>query len=352
MTVVYYVILSASRIANASRVDQSGSDDGDVIDWVKANEFILATLVSTSKGPIDRQYRLHWRNVTDGGSFAEVASTGQVKWAAAADTVLVDGTTLTSGNKLCSTVVGTWQDGMENEEDNLLPDATTYSLADEYYSEFQWGLSLDDALDGKQYEFELYDVTEGTVIATCLAQITTEVLLCIPQTNSRIADSSASWQDACDVDIINWVKTNEFILSSYSNGGGGGNYNFKLQWKEAGGSFADVAVDTEICWGTGTVLVDGNTVASAAGCLTSTESEENEGNNAAILDTMGASDIGEIQWALGFGSGAQDDTIYEFQLVNIDDTLSEVCSCSIRTQAGAYVYTGKGINRGINRGIL
>jgi hypothetical protein len=177
MGTVYYVILSASRIANSNRADQSGSDDGNVVDWVKANEIILATLVGTSKGPIARQYRLHWRNVTDGGSFAEVAhSGGEIEWALNSETVLSDGNSLPPGSFLCTaTPEPAIQNGLENAEDNILPDGTTYSLADEYYTEFQWALSLDNALDGKQYEFELYDVTEGTVIGSILAQITTYI---------------------------------------------------------------------------------------------------------------------------------------------------------------------------------
>lgn len=175
MGTIYYINLTASRIANSSREDQSGSDDGNVIDWPKANEIILCIQIGTSKGPIARAYRLHWRNVTDEGSFVEVAhSGGQIEWATATETVLEDGTTLGSGNKLCSgTPEPNWQDGLENEEDNLLPDFGNFILVDEYYTEFQWGLSLDNALDGKQYEFELYDITETTVIGTCLAQITT-----------------------------------------------------------------------------------------------------------------------------------------------------------------------------------
>jgi hypothetical protein len=173
---------------------------------------------------------------------------------------------------------------------------------------------------------------------------------CVPQTDSRIADDTVSWQAACDGDIADWVKTNEFILSTWAIGGDDGNKSFKLQWKESGGSFVDVGADTEIKYGTGTSLVDGDDVGTSAACLSSTVSEENEGDNAAQLDVMGSSDVGEIQWALGFGSGAQDGVTYEFQLVNISDTLQEICSCSITTfSIGGYTI---GINRGINRGVL
>ena len=347
----YFVVLSASRIANSNRVDQSGSDDGNVVDWVKANEIILATLISTSKGPIARQYRLHWRNVSDGGSFAQVAHAGgEVEWALDSETVLSDGFFLLLGSKLCSATVGTWQDGSESTEDNILPDGTTYSLADEYYTEFQWGLSLDNALDGKQYEFELYDITEGVVIGTCGAQITTYLPLTEPQTNSRIANSSASWQGACDVDITNWDKANEFILSTYATGGSGSTKQFKLQWKKAGGIFVDVDWIGTVKWGTGTVLVDGNSVANAAGCLTSTVSQENEGDNLTSAITMNSSSVVEIQWALRFDAIAEDDTIYELRLICVTDSTGAVCSCSIRTQAAVEPTISK-INGVLDSGI-
>ena len=331
----YYVDLTASRIANSSRVDQSGSDDGDVIDWVKTDEIILAIQIGTSKGPIARSYKLRWRNVSDSGSFVDVAhSGGEVEWALDSETNLADGTTLGSGNKLCSaTPEPTWQDGLESAEDNLLPDSGTYSLADEYYTELQWALSLDNALSNKQYEFELYDVTESTVIGTCLAQITTESPPCLPQTDSRIANATSIWQGVCDANIIDWNKNDDFILATYAIGGDGGFKVFKLQWKVSGGSFVDVGPATTIHYNAITDLVDQDPVGTPAGCLTSTVSEENEGNGLTDIITMGASDIVEVQWALDI-SDAVDDTTYEFQLVCTSDVTSEVCSCSITTTAG------------------
>lgn len=162
------VILGASRIANASRVDQSESDNGDVTGWTKTDDFILATRIYTSKGPIARAYRLRWK--VSGGEFADVSDTGAITYSAVTD--LGDGTTLEVGNKLCDAQGGySWQNGLESEGDNLLPDSGTYSLADEYYTEFQWALDCNGAADGGTYEFELWDVTEGVSIGTCAASI-------------------------------------------------------------------------------------------------------------------------------------------------------------------------------------
>ena len=169
LTTVYYPSLGASRIADASRVDQSGADDGDVTGWVKTADFILATRIYGSKGAYNFAYKLKWRNVTDSGTFADVGATGEISFTA--DTVLGDGTTLTSG--ICGAQAGyTWQNGLESEGDNILPDSGTYSLADEYYTELQWALDCDGATDGETYEFALYELTNGTSIGTCLSSIT------------------------------------------------------------------------------------------------------------------------------------------------------------------------------------
>ena len=165
-----YPLLGASRIANASRVDQSGADNGDVTGWVKTADFILATRIYGSKGAYNFAYKLKWRNVTDAGVFADVGATGEISFTA--DTVLVDGQALATGSKICSVQTGyTWQNGLESEGDNILPDSGTYSLADEYYTEFQWALDCNSAHDNDEYEFALYELTNGTSIGTCLASI-------------------------------------------------------------------------------------------------------------------------------------------------------------------------------------
>ena len=144
--------------------------------WVKTNDFILATRIYTSKGPIARAYKLRWRDVTDEGIFADVTDTGEITCSAVTD--LVDGDDLLIEEKLCAAQSGyTWQNGLESEGDNLLPDSGTYSLADEYYTEFQWALDCSNAEDEHEYEFELWDVTEGVSVGTCLATITMAITI-------------------------------------------------------------------------------------------------------------------------------------------------------------------------------
>jgi len=153
------------------------------------------------------------------------------------------------------------------------------------------------------------------------------------QTDSRIADSNRNWQAACNIDVSNWNKSNEFIIATYAlSDSANPDSDFKLQWRRAAGVFADVAADTEVCWGTATVLVDGNAVGGAAGCLaTVDDSEENEGDNLCAALNVADGDYWEGQWALGFGSGAQDEQEYEIQLVSIDWANSAVLQTTITT---------------------
>jgi len=165
---LYYPSLGASRIADANRVDKSLADNVPVTGWDKTKDFILATRIYGSKGTYDYAYTLKWRNVTDGGTFAAVGATGEISFSA--DTVLVDGQALPTGSKICGAQTNyTWQNGLESEGDNILPDVGTFALLDEYYTELQWALSCDDAHDGDVYEFDLF--TNATQIGVCLASI-------------------------------------------------------------------------------------------------------------------------------------------------------------------------------------
>lgn len=222
--ITYYVDLTASRIADASRSDQSGSDDTDVINWVKADDFILATQVGTSKGPLDRRYKLRWRDVTDAGSFADVAASGEISYTAV--TVLVDGATLGSGSKLCTGIPEPdWQDGLESEADNECPDSPgTYSLADDYYSEFQWALDCDGSEYEHEYEFELYEITNGVSIGTCLATLTIKPITY--KLEGVTKDKDGNTKGTCECYLCKDNGDNTCTYLAYDQSDGSGNYIF------------------------------------------------------------------------------------------------------------------------------
>lgn len=64
-----------------------------------------------------------------------------------------------------------FQDGLENLGDNLLPSSDYYTFPACYKTEFQWGLSLNDGIIGKEYQFQLYGVDSNTTI-TVPARVT------------------------------------------------------------------------------------------------------------------------------------------------------------------------------------
>jgi len=156
------------------------------------------------------------------------------------------------------------------------------------------------------------------------------------QTDSRIANATGTWQENCNINVTGYATDAEFIIASYALADSvNPDSDFKLQWRRAAGVFADVAVDTEICWGTATSLVDGNPVANPAGCLATVDDDiENEGDNLAHLDNIANGKYCEIQWALGFGSGVQNSQEYELQLVSVDWANDAVLQTSITTAAG------------------
>ncbi len=165
----YYAAQGGSRILNATRVDQSGSDNGDVTNWTKTNDFILAVNINSGgKDTAAAQYKLRWK--VSGGVFADVASTGAIKFGA---TDLTNGGDILVGGRRCDSQGGdTWQTGEEVEGTAL---STSIDLADEYESEIHFSLSAADATAGSTYEFELYDNTAGASKGTCGATLTIKV---------------------------------------------------------------------------------------------------------------------------------------------------------------------------------
>lgn len=164
----YWATLAASRIADASRVDQSGSDDGDVTDWDPTDDFILATILTCDKDLGNRAYKLQWRDVTDEGAFTDVVATGEINYTAA--TVLQDAQYHTDPQyRLCNAPPGyDWHRVYENEGNN----SSLGNMPDDSSTEIQWALSPSSAQYSHQYDFQVYDTTEGGTIGTVLSSLT------------------------------------------------------------------------------------------------------------------------------------------------------------------------------------
>ena len=167
----YYISQGGSRILNATRVDLSGADNTNIIGWVKTNDFIIAINInSNGKDTEAAQYKLRWRNKTDGGSFADAGAATEINYNATTD--LVNGDPIAVGGRKCDSQGGdTWAAGEEVEGASI---SDSIDLADEYETEIHFALDCSGATDAKEYEFELYDSTLGVTRGTCGATITME----------------------------------------------------------------------------------------------------------------------------------------------------------------------------------
>ncbi len=163
-------VMIASRLLTAALGNLgTGADDEDITNYDKTLSFVVVAQIDEEKGAWNAGYTLYWRNVTDAGAMAPLASTGECKWAS--DTSLVNGDPVTT--KKCAASGGsgsTWQNG-EQVEGAATSDAI--NLADEYYTEVWFAVSCASGLGAKQYEFQLFETNGNTLLAAaCAAQIT------------------------------------------------------------------------------------------------------------------------------------------------------------------------------------
>ena len=245
----YYVSQGGSRILNATRVDQSGADNTNVIDWVKTNDFIIAINInSNGKDTEAAQYKLRWRD-TDGGSFADVGSATEINYNATTD--LVNGDPIAVGGRKCDSQGGdTWAAGEEVEGASI---SDSIDLADEYETEIHFALDCSGATDAKEYEFELYDSTLGVTRGTCGATITMAAVFTKEFTVDAILHFPG-W-------LSDWSYRKEISITGQS--GAGTNFQVDLDIGDsAGGDFhlegncTNFPQDIQVTDNDGTTLLD------------------------------------------------------------------------------------------------
>jgi hypothetical protein len=184
----YFAQLGGARILNATRTDQSGADDTNVIDWVKTNDFILAVNIHSvaSKDTVAAQHKLKWRALPS-GTFTDMVSTGAINYSATTD--LVNGAAIAVGGRKCTTQGYTWQDGEEVEG---AINSDSIDLATDYESEIHFALDCSGAADNTEYEFELWDDTKEAVTGTVGATIKMETGAVTRELVTTIAATTAS----------------------------------------------------------------------------------------------------------------------------------------------------------------
>jgi len=134
--------------------------------------------------------------------------------------------------------------------------------------------------------------------------------------NSRIADANRGWQAACDGDVSDWDKADEFIVALIAECGahGGAEESFKVQWSDDGGqNWYELDSTGKLIQGDATVLSNCTSpVGGPSGCQTLEDSHEIEGANSCTLATTGKTFV-EAQVAVD-PQGADDGTTYSFRL--------------------------------------
>ena len=239
----FYASLGGVRILTATRVDQSGADDGNVIDWLMASHFILAININSgNKETEPAAYKIRWRE--SGGTFADLAATGEMKFGA---TDLVNGDPIAVGGRKCDSQGGdTWQEGYEVEG---VANSTSVDLVDEFETELHFSVSPADAQYGVLYEFELWDVTLGETRGTLGATLTVESApaAVVNQTSFRIRSgddqsltSDTGWAAAQSVDA-NIDMGTRFRIRFELEEALGGTFNtaVKLQYNKNAGGWND-----------------------------------------------------------------------------------------------------------------
>lgn len=166
MSNYYPQVISARFCLDSDRSAMTGSDNTNVYAQPKNQKFILAIQIGyNGKDTLASYFKLRWRQV--GGTFADIGGATEIRFSATS-AVLVDGTEVTSGTRRTTADPDTtWEQlGQENVNDNLLPDSGTIDLGNDSHTELQFALDPQSAVDGKSYEFELWNLTEGATAGT------------------------------------------------------------------------------------------------------------------------------------------------------------------------------------------
>jgi len=121
----------------------------------------------------DATFKIQWRNITDAGSWTDLASTGELHWSTTSDLTngnSVDSAADSGGHSLnCMGKGWTVMNSREQEGVNGI----TFTCQDDEYLEFHWAIDLDSA-DGPnedEYQFRICE-SGGSVIGTCNAYLT------------------------------------------------------------------------------------------------------------------------------------------------------------------------------------
>jgi len=225
--------LSSSRIASDDRTPQA-ADDGNVTGWVLTDEFIVAIQLDETIGPWTASYKLQWRQV--GGTFADFGAATELAYGTG--TVLVNGNPVTDtgpDDRICTnTESGAWLDGVEVEGTGTV---ASFEMLDEEWTELQFAIDPSNAIFDQQYEFQLYDITNGAAVGSAGALITMQVAppVEINQTSFRVRSDDSQ---ALNEPTVGWAGAQSADVSIDL----GQRFRIRFEIEESAGSTFNTAV--------------------------------------------------------------------------------------------------------------
>jgi hypothetical protein len=160
----YYSYVSGARIASADRqTDHSGADDTNVTGWTIGTDFVLCVHLSDNgKNTVASTHKLQWNK--NGGSFTDLASTGELNYTVGGATDLTDGTACTATSDFFCTLRNPIRvDGTEREDSNATV-ASDLPGSPGTETEHQWAIATDSATASSVYDFQLVDTANGNRI--------------------------------------------------------------------------------------------------------------------------------------------------------------------------------------------
>jgi hypothetical protein len=143
----------------------------------------------------DATFKIQWRNISDAGSWTDLASTGEIKWGSTSD--LVDDASLASAAYADSPssidcVAKGWTVESPTSQEVEGANGKTMTVSDDDLHEIHWAIALDsaDAANADQYEFRVTD-TSSSVIGTGIGKLNVFVPGKIDGTTKNATRSSA-----------------------------------------------------------------------------------------------------------------------------------------------------------------
>ncbi len=234
-------LLAAGGCGNDNRIARDGAGVG-AREWLAAvgaanvqlHELDVAIVAfnidaDDMNDATDATFKLQWRNVSDAGSFADLAATGEMKWATVSDLVndatVVEAEESGANSVDCTGKGWSRRDGLEKEGAN----GFTRTITQDAHEDFQWAVDLDSAdhANGDQYEFRLTQ-SDATVIklgTTKLTIVTAGKITDTTKNATRAANELSVNVSVFDSDGASPPKPTGELITQLVSSGSDGSYS-------------------------------------------------------------------------------------------------------------------------------